>query len=152
MRVEDIMTKDVVTVSENDTVEKCANLLNKYDLSGLPVVDTDNHVIGIITEGDLIKHNTKVEVPAFLEILGGIIYLDDPNKYFENVRKSMGHFVSTVMTRDVITVSPDQEIEATAKLVARKKIKRLPVVDEDEKLIGIIARRDIMNYLFANDD
>jgi len=152
MRVKEIMTKDVITVTENDTVEKCANLLNRNDLSGLPVVDGDNYVKGIITEGDLIKHNTKVEVPAFLEILGGIIYLDDPNKYFENVRKSMGHFVGTVMTQDVISVSPDQEIEATAKLIAGKKIKRLPVVDEDGKLLGIVSRKDIMNHLFASDD
>lgn len=152
MRVKDVMTKDLITVTEDDTVEKCANLLNKHDLSGLPVVDSNYHVKGIITEGDLIKHNTKVEVPAFLEILGGIIYLDDPNKYFENVRKSMGHFVSTVMTQDVTTVSPNEEIKATAKLISRKKVKRLPVVDEEGKLIGIISRKDIMNHLFGSED
>lgn len=151
MHVKDIMTKEVITVTEDDTVEKCANLLNTHDLSGLPVVDSEGYVKGIITEGDLIKHNTKVEVPAFLEILGGIFYLDNPNKYYENVKKSMGHFVKTVMTDDVITVNSDEEIDASAKLLVRKKVKKAPVVDEDGKLIGIISRKDIINHLFDND-
>src|SRR5699024_9884796 len=104
MLIKDIMTTEVITVSEGDTVEKCAKLLSNHHLSGLPVVDGQDNVIGIITEGDLMKHNTEVEVPAFLEILGGIIYLNNPNKYFEDVKKSMGRFVQTVMTEEVVTI------------------------------------------------
>lgn len=151
MKIEDIMTTEVITVSEDDTVEACANLLSKNNLSGLPVVDGEGYLKGIITEGDLIKHNSKVQVPAFLEILGGIIYLDDPNKYFEDVKKSMGHFVKTVMTDDVITVTPRQIVDDAATLLVRKKVKRLPVVDEAGKMVGIVARKDIMNHLFHND-
>ncbi|HLQ82775.1 MAG TPA: CBS domain-containing protein [Pseudogracilibacillus sp.] len=72
MKIENIMTKEVITVKKNDTVETCANLLSKHGLSGLPVVDEDGNLTGIITEGDLIKHNSKVQVPAFLEILGAL--------------------------------------------------------------------------------
>ena len=147
MYINDIMTKDVITVNESDTVEKCANLLSTHEISSLPVVDEAGHLKGIITEGDLIKHNSKVQVPAFMEILGGIIYLEDPNKYLENVKKSMGHFVKTVMTEDVITVSPEDKAEDAASLLVRKKIKRLPVLDSEEKLVGIVSRKDIMNYL-----
>lgn len=152
MRVENIMTKEVMTVSENDTVETCANLLSTHDLSGLPVIDEEGLLKGIITEGDLIKHNTSVQVPAFLEILGGIIYLDDPNKYLENVKKSMGHFTKTVMTKEVITVKKDEEIENAAAIMSRKKIKRLPVVNDVGQLVGIISRKDIMDYLFNKED
>lgn len=150
MYIRDIMTKEVITVNEDDTVEKCANLLTTHNLSGLPVVDREGNVTGIITEGDLIKHNSNVQVPAFLEILGGIIYLDNPNKFFEDVKKSMGHYVKTVMTKEVTTVSPDEKVEDAATLLVRKKVKRLPVLDQEGKLVGIVARKDIMAHLFDN--
>lgn len=150
MHIKDIMTTEVITVKEADTVEKCANLLSVHDFSGLPVVDDDNYVKGIVTEGDLIKHNSTVQVPAFIEILGGIIYLDNPNKFFENVKKSMGHFVKTVMTKEIIAVRPDEAIEDAAKMLVREKVKRLPVLDEEGKLVGIVSRKDIMNHLFHN--
>lgn len=109
------------------------------------------HLKGIITEGDLIKHNSEVKVPAFLEILGGIIYLDDPNQYFDDVKKSMGNFVNAVMTEDVITISPEAEAEEAAKILVSQKIKRLPVVDKNRKLVGVVSRKDIMNHLFHNE-
>lgn len=151
MLIRDIMTKEVITVAEEDTVEKCAKLLNNYDLSGLPVVDNEGYVTGIITEGDLLKHNAEVEVPAFLEILGGIIYLSDPNKYLSDVRKSMGRYVKTVMTEDVETIAVHEKVEVAAKILTKKKIKRLPVIDEEAKLVGIVSRKDVMNHLFASE-
>jgi len=151
MLIKDIMTKEVITVTENDTVEKCAKLLSTHHISGLPVVDEQMNVTGVITEGDLLKHNTEVEIPAFLEILGGIIYLSDPNKYFEDVKKSMGRFVKTVMTDEVITIGLDEEVEVAAKILAREKIKRLPVLNEEGKLVGIVTRKDVMDHLFDND-
>src|SRR5690625_379234 len=148
MYIKEIMTKEIITVSKDDTIEKCAKLLATHDLSGLPVVDDKGYVKGVITEGDLIKHNSKVQVPAPLEILGGIFYLDNPNKFYDDVKKSMGYFVKTVMTKDVTSVKPDEKIEDAAALQVREKIKRLPVLDEEGKLIGIVSRKDIMNHLF----
>ena len=111
-------------------------------------MDDKGYVKGVITEEDLIKHNSKVQVPAPLEILGGIFYLDNPNKFYDDVKKSMGYFVKTVMTKDVTSVKPDEKIEDAAALQVREKIKRLPVLDEEGKLIGIVSRKDIMNHLF----
>ncbi|HLQ96523.1 MAG TPA: CBS domain-containing protein [Pseudogracilibacillus sp.] len=151
MLIKDIMTTEVITVSEGDTVEKCAKLLSNHHLSGLPVVDGQDNVIGIITEGDLMKHNTEVEVPAFLEILGGIIYLNNPNKYFEDVKKSMGRFVQTVMTEEVVTIGENEKVEVAAEMLTHKKIKRLPVLNGEGKLTGIVAREDVLNHLFAGE-
>src|SRR5699024_9994872 len=116
MRIKDILTTEVITVNKNDTVEKCAHLLSTHEQSGVPVVDEEGYIEGIIRDGDLIKHNSDVEVPAFLEILGGIIYLESPNKYLENVRKSMGHYVGTVMTQEVETILEDEEVEKGANI------------------------------------
>lgn len=151
MHIKDIMTTDVITVTEDDTVEKCANLLSTHDLSGLPVVDEAGNVKGIVTEGDLIRRSARIEAPAFLEILGGIIYLDDPNKYLDNVKKSMGHFAKNIMSKDITTIHPNENIEDAATLLVKSKVKRLPVLDEAGKLIGIVSRKDIMNHLFHNE-
>jgi len=107
MYIKDIMTTDVITVSENDTIERCANLLSIHDLSGLPVLDGQGQVKGIITEGDLIRRASRIKAPAFLELLGGIIYLENPNQFLDEVKKSMGHFAKDVMSKDIITVTPD---------------------------------------------
>src|SRR5699024_8365419 len=146
MLIKDIMTREVITVKEGDTVEKCAGLLSKHHLSGLPVVDEQNYVIGIISEGDILKHNTEVEIPAFLEILGGIIYLNNANKYFEDVKKSMGRFVKTVMTDDVITIGDNEEVETAAEMLTQQKIKRLPDLNDEGKMDGIEARQDVWNH------
>src|SRR5699024_1245556 len=137
MLIKDIMTREVITVKEGDTVEKCAGLLSKHHLSGLHDEDEQNYVIDIISEGELIKHNKEVEIPAFLEILGGIIYLNNPNKYFEDVKKAMRRFVKTLMTDDVITIGDNEEVETAAEMLTQKKIKRLPVLNEEGKLAGI---------------
>jgi len=148
MYIKDIMTTDVITVSENDTVEKCANLLSVHHLSGLPVLDGTGQVKGIITEGDLIRRASRIKAPAFLELLGEIIYLDNPNHFLDELKKSMGYFAKDVMSKDIITVTPDSGIEDAATLLVKKKIKRLPVLNDEGKLIGIVSRKDIMNYLF----
>lgn len=148
MKIKDIMTKDVITANESDTIEQCAKLLTTHNLSGLPVVDESGNLTGIITEGDLIRRSAKVPTPAYLEFLGGIIYLDNPNKFFDEVKKSMGLTAKEAMTDELTTISPEEEIEKAATTLVRKKIKRLPVVNEEGKLIGIVSRKDIMTHLF----
>lgn len=150
MYIKDIMTEEVITVNVNDTVEKCANLLSKHDLSGLPVLDDKGSVVGIVTEGDIIRRASRIEGIPVLEVLGGIFYLESPKHFMDKLKKSMGTIASMIMTEDVITVGPDKKIEDAATLLVKEKIKRLPVIDKEGNLIGIVARRDIMDYLFHN--
>ena len=151
MYIKDIMTSQVITVSENDTVEKCANLLITHDLSGLPVVDENMKVIGMVTEGDLIRRASRIKGPAALEVLGGIFYLESPTKFMDDLKRSMGNFAKDIMSKDVITVTPNMLISEAATLLVQNKIKRLPVINEGGNLIGIISRKDIMNHLFKAD-
>ncbi len=148
MYIKNIMTKEVISVKESDTVQKCANLLITHNLSGLPVLDDDNKVKGIVTEGDLIRRASRVEGPPALEVLGGIFYLESPKHFMEKLEKSMGSTAGEIMTSLVVTVGPDELVEDAASLLVKRNIKRLPVVDKEGKLIGIVSRKDIMNYLF----
>lgn len=151
MKAKDIMTKEVVTISEDDTVEVVAKVLNEKGISGLPVVDEDNKVKGIITEGDLIRRVSKISGPSSIEILGAIIPLQRKKDFIDKLNKYMGYLVKDMMTKDVITISGDAEIEEIATLMVREKIKRIPVVDDEKRLIGIVSRRDIMKNLFDFD-
>lgn len=150
MKIKDIMTEDVITVTEEDTIETCAKTLITHGLSGLPVVDESGILKGIITEGDLIRRGRKVPTPAYLEFLGGIIYLDNPNKFFEEVKKSMGLTAKEVMTEELTTIRAYDEIEKAANILVRKQIKRLPVLNDIGQLIGIVSRKDIMTHLFQD--
>lgn len=148
MYIKDIMTREVITVREEDTVEKCANLLMTHDLSALPVVDEFGKVKGIVTEGDLIRRASRIKGPAALEVLGGIFYLESPSKYIDDLKRSMGSFAKDIMSKDIITVNPDMVIAEAATLLVKNKIKRLPVIDGEGNLIGIVSRKDIMGFIF----
>lgn len=152
MYIKDIMTRDVITVTMEDNVEKCASLLIKHNLSGLPVLDEAGKLVGIVTEGDLIRRASRIKGPAVLEVLGGLIYLDSPKKFIDELKNSMGQKAGDVMTKKVVTVDPDQTIEEGATLLVEKKVKRLPVVNKEGELVGIVSRRDIMSYLFPEQE
>ncbi len=150
MQIKEIMTGDVITVSTDESVEQCARLLQEHNISGLPVLDAAGKVVGIVTEGDLIRRASRVKAPGYLEILGGLIYLGSPKKFVEDLQRAMSLEAGQLMTKDVVSVKPDDVVEKAATLMVEKKISRLPVIDEKEKLVGIVTRRDIMNSLYEN--
>lgn len=146
--VKDIMTKKVFTVYKNDTVEECAKLMLENEISSIPVIDCAGNLVGIITEKDLIKKASRIKVPAALELLGGFIYLDSPKKFMEEIKQAMSQIVKDMMTKKLITVEMDDSIEKATTRIVEGKVKRLPVVNSDGKLVGIISRRDIMIFLY----
>ena len=145
------MTKEVITINEEENVEKCANLLLRHNFSGLPVLNSEGNLVGIVTEGDLIRRASRIEAPPFLEVLGGVIYLGSPQKYIDEIKKAMSQRIGELMSKKVITVSQDESVEYAATLLVNKKIKRLPVVDAEGNLVGIISRRDVMNSIYKTE-
>ncbi len=152
MLVKDFMTTDVITVSIGDSVETCAKLLQDHNISGLPVLDEAGRVAGVVTEGDLIRRASRVKAPGYLEILGGLIYLGSPKKFVEDLQRAMSLEAGQLMSKDVVFISPEDTVEKAATLMVEKRISRLPVVDEQQKLIGIVSRRDIMGSLYNSKE
>ena len=148
-QVKDIMTTEVITVSTGDPVELCAKLMQENNLSGLPVLNEAGKVSGIVTEGDLIRRASRVKAPGYLEILGGLIYLGSPKKFVEELQRAMSLEAGQLMSKNLVTVTPEDTVEKAATLMVDKKISRLPVLDESGKLVGIISRRDIMGSLYS---
>jgi CBS domain-containing protein len=148
MQAKDIMVRNVITVKRDQTVEDVIRLLMEHNVSGLPVVDDDNRVVGIVSEGDLIYRSKQLKLPSYFTILDGYIFLESPKTMEEQIKKMVGYRVEDIMTEKVITLEEEDSIEKAASLMTDRKVNRLPVV-KDGKLVGIISRRDIIRS-YAN--
>jgi CBS-domain-containing membrane protein len=140
MRATDIMTRNVVTVSPGDQVQDVAKILLKHRISGVPVVDKSGKIVGVVSEGDLMRRsetNTDHQRSWWLRALVGSETLAK-----EYVR-SHARRVLDIMTTDVLTASPQTSLRELAAQMERNRIKRLPIV-ENGKLVGIVSRANLM--------
>jgi len=141
MKVCDFMTRRVVTVPPDTSILSAAQLMLEHKISGLPVIDDQGRVVGIVSEHDLLRrHGNGMKRPHWLQLMIGDAELAGEPAGFHD-RK-----VSEVMTRDPVTVTPASPIGEACRLIEDRGIKRLPVV-QDGMLVGIIARADLMRAL-----
>jgi len=150
MKARDIMTQPVITVSPETIWQDVIGVLLKNRISGVPVVDERNEVIGMITEADLILRQ-RAELPksrliSFFADLGS-----DPSRMAEEYRKAHGLVARDLMTREVISVKEDTPVEEIAAIMLRKEIKRVLVLAEG-KLVGIISRADVLRAIGSRAD
>ena len=142
MNVSEIMTKDVVTGSAQDTVDSAAALMLDKNISSLPVVDSEQKLIGIITESDFV--GKEVQIPHALASLrclfGKLSRVSDVEQIYQEA-KAMP--LEKVMTKSPTTVSPEDSITKVVDIMSSKGFKRLPVVDAG-KVVGIITRKDLI--------
>jgi len=142
MKVRDIMTTEVVVAHPDTSVNLVARLMSGRGISGVPVVE-DGRVVGIVTELDLIQRNTRLEPPAFFQLLDARIPLETPGHYRERLRHMLGTQARDVMTEEVVTTGPDDDLEALAELMVKRRFNPVPVV-EGGRLVGIVSRSDIV--------
>ena len=142
MRAEDVMTRNVVTIRADASVRDAARLLVEHRVSGLPVVDAEGRVVGVVTEADLIA---RQKGPAPRRSWWHR-FLSDPEQLAEEYRKAEGSTVGDVMTTGVICVDPRMPIEAIATMLENRGIKRVPVMSGD-RLVGIVSRADLVKAL-----
>jgi CBS domain-containing protein len=140
----DIMTKEVITVNENDTIEKVAQLMLNHHVSGMPVVDSEGKLTGVISEGDLVIQDKEIKAPVMTVFLGGVIYLENPGRFNKELKRIIALKVSELMSKKVYSVGPEDPIEKVIKIISEKEVNRIPVVDENKRLLGIISRQDII--------
>jgi CBS domain-containing protein len=138
------MVRDVITIGPDDDVSRAAKMLVDYDISALPVVDRNRHVIGILSEADLLRREelgTEKRRPWWLEAItpSSILAID--------YSKSHGRKVSEVMSEAIVTAKADTPLSDIAALLERKRIKRVPIVDDDGKLIGVVSRANLIQAL-----
>ncbi len=137
MHVEDVMKKDVLAIKKFETIVSAANILSEKNISGLPVVDNDNKVVGIVTQADILSIVGVSKDPSVKDLLKHLLGEKLPEQ-------RMGDIVGDIMTSPVATIRPDASIAEAVQAMAEKKIRRLCVVDSKSKLIGLITRADIL--------
>lgn len=144
----DIMKTDVIVAKKDDSIANVATLLIKEKIGGLPVVDENNKVVGIISETDIMKKETDIESPRVLNFFQGLIFLDDIKKLEDDMKKVAAYKVEDLMSRDIITVNENDSFDYVANVMIKKSINRVPVVDKENFLKGIICRYDIIKAMY----
>jgi len=134
----EIMKTDVVKVLESDTVQAVAKLILEHDISGFPVVDNQGHVVGVVTELDLMRNQIAPNEPSIWSTIWGMD-ADRMEKYQDARRKYMAKTAGEVMTSPALTVDVADNLEKVANIMFNKKIKRI-FVTENGKLAGVISR------------
>lgn len=150
MLAKDIMTREVITVSPSDKVEEVARLLVENKISGVPVVDADHHVLGIITEKDLMIKASELKMPFYLTLFDSIIFLENPIRFNNELRKYTASRVKDAMTSKVLVVEEDTPLTKVVEIMQDRQINRVPVVRHG-KLVGIITRNDVLKSLVRNN-
>ncbi len=144
--VRDIMTTPAITVHQDMTVQELVALFREHRIGGVPVVDDDDMLVGIVTEGDLMALDADVQMPHYFELFDSIIYLGSQKKFKEQLQKAAAATVADLMTPAPHTVGPDDPARAAATLMSRHGFDRVPV-EQGGKVVGIVSRHDLIKLL-----
>ena len=146
MQVKDLMTKKVISVNAETRISDIANLLMKNRIHGVPVVDSDNRVAGIITETDFFtKDSTSLYLPSFIDFLKRSEFLKIISSSMKSeIDKLLQATANDIMTSDCITISSEADIKDVLKIMKEKSINSIPVVSQNHILVGIITMADII--------
>ena len=143
LTAKDIMTKDIITVKPDTSIEALASILMKNGISGVPVIDASGELYGIVTENDLISQNTRLHIPTVVSFLGAAIYLESSKKFAEDVKRLTATKVGDICAKKVVTIAEDTTLTDIATLMAEKKVHLLPVVKAGT-VVGIVGKRDVV--------
>lgn len=141
--VRTVMTRNVITARPDTTFKDLVATMADERVSALPVVDEAGHVVGVVSEGDLLH---RLDLPSDSPH-GRLLRRRRPERPAEPLKD----MAAGVMTRPAVTIGPDATVAAAARLLEQHGIKRLPVV-EDERLVGIVSRRDLLSTYLRDDD
>ena len=148
MKVKDIMTREVISVTPDTEILKAARLLLEKRINGLPVVDEAGQLVGLLCQSDLVAQQKRIPLPSLFTLLEGFVPLTSMKRIDKEVEKIAAVTVSQAMTPDPVTVGPQTDIEEVAALMADKKYHTLPVI-EDGRLVGIVGKEDVLRTLLS---
>lgn len=143
MKVGEIITKKIVSVSPETNAKEALDLLMKMQISGLPVIDANNKLVGMFTEKDILS----AILPSYVERVGRFMYQENPKTVKQKATALINVKVKDLMRSEVITVDEDATLCEVARIMLTQKIRRLPVFNKNKEVVGIIARGDVVRAL-----
>ncbi|WP_333936787.1 CBS domain-containing protein [Bradyrhizobium sp. CCBAU 65884] len=144
MQARDIMVSPVVTVGPHASVQQVAKILLERRISAVPVVDPDSKVLGIVSEGDLMHRAASGTERTYSWWLG---WLTGDAELATDYVRSHSAKVQDIMTRDVATALPETSLNDIAKLLEERQIKRVPIVNGEGQLVGIVSRSNLLQAI-----
>lgn len=146
LNASDIMTTDVITVKKDTDLRELARILYEKRVNGVPVVDDDGSLIGIICESDLVRKNKKLHIPTVVAIFDWVLYLERPKNIRKEIQRINATKVEDLYTKKVFTVDEKTPADEIATLMDQKKISTIPVMDGD-LLVGVIGKSDLIRTI-----
>ncbi|NET10831.1 MAG: CBS domain-containing protein [Symploca sp. SIO2B6] len=146
------MTPNPISVTPATPLHTAIQLIADRHISGMPVITSDNQLVGVISESDLMWQETGVDTPPYIMVLDSVIYLENPATFEKELHKALGQTVGEVMTKTVVTITPNTSLREAAQLLHRRNIHRLIVVDDMKKVVGILTRGDIIRYMASHQE
>jgi CBS domain-containing protein len=137
------MTREIITILPEASVEDLARLLKAHRISGVPVVDAQGMLVGVATQSDLVQRSQDLDLPPALNILDLHLFLETPAHFQKRLEKLMGGLVKDVMTTDPVTIAPDAKVSDIAGIMTDKGVHTLPVVD-GRKVVGVVGKLDLI--------
>jgi CBS domain-containing protein len=152
--VREFMTTEVLTFRRGDNVQDAMRTLVTREIDAAPVLDDEGYVVGSLSTGDLIVEEARIPLPAVITLLGGVLELPKSRRQYEqDLDQALGATVGEVMQEGVpATLAPDDTLETAATLMHDDDLDRIPVVDEDGLLIGLVSRGDIVKAIVRDLD
>ncbi|MEM7817135.1 MAG: CBS domain-containing protein [Candidatus Aenigmatarchaeota archaeon] len=135
------MSKDIKSVSPDLSAKEALNILFELKISGLPVLDKDGKLLGMFTEKEVLK----AILPTYVDHKGVMIYIEDVRALKNRIMMLEKLTVKEVMRKEVVVVNEDISINEVARIMLTEKVRRIPVVDKEKRVVGIVARSDILN-------
>lgn len=140
MKVKEIMTKEMVSIQPDTNTKEAVGILFKMHISGLPVINESGKLVGMFTEKDILRNI----LPSYIEQVGRFVYEENPKSIKKKFMELENIRVSKLMRPEVITVDEDTSLCEVAHIMLTQKVRRIPVLDKEKKVIGIVAREDIV--------
>lgn len=144
----DIMTKEVITVQEDMTIETLGRIFIEKRISGAPVIDNKEKLVGIVTENDLVRKNSRLHIPTVVRIFDAFVPLGSTDRVEEEIRRISASKVSEICSRTVVTVAPDATLQDVSSLMFEKGVHLIPVLDAG-RIVGIIGKIDIIRGMLG---
>ena len=143
LNASDIMTTKVITVKKETGLQDLARILSENRINGVPVLDEEGSLIGIICESDLIRRNKKLHIPTVVALFDWVLYLESSKVMEKEIKRISATKVEDLCTKDVVTVDEKTPVDEIATIMSKKKIYTIPVMD-GKRLVGIIGKGDII--------
>ena len=148
LNASDVMSTDVMVVKATTSLKDLAHILYDNRINGVPVVDEEGFLIGIICESDLIRKDKKLHIPTVVAVFDAVLYLESPRRFEKEIQRLNATTVEDLYTRKPITVNEKTPIDEIATLMTEKNIHTLPVMD-GKRMVGIVGKADLIRTLVS---